>query len=44
VVDVPPNLSAWVRVLSSGNARKSDGLDALATTFWPPHATGDWRQ
>jgi hypothetical protein len=33
VVDVPPKLSARVRVLSSfaGNARKSDGLDALAT-------------
>ena len=31
VVDVPPKLSAWVRVLSTGNARKNDGLDALAT-------------
>jgi transposase len=31
VVDVPPKLSARVRVLSSGNARKNDGLDALAT-------------
>jgi transposase len=30
VVDVPPKLSAWVRVLSSGNARKNDGVDALA--------------
>jgi len=32
VVDVPPKLSARVRVLSSfaGNARKNDGLDALA--------------
>ena len=28
VVDVPPKLSARVRVLSSGNARKNDGLDA----------------
>jgi hypothetical protein len=28
VVDVPPKLSA--RVLSSGNARKNDGLDGLA--------------
>jgi transposase len=31
VVDVPPKLSARVRVLSSGNARKNDGVDALAT-------------
>jgi len=31
VVDVPPKLSARVRVLSTGNARKNDGLDALAT-------------
>jgi transposase len=31
VVDVPPKLSARVRVLSSGNARKNDVLDALAT-------------
>jgi hypothetical protein len=30
-VDVPLRLSAPVRVLSSGNARKNDGLDALAT-------------
>jgi transposase len=33
VVDVPPKLSSRVRVLSSGNARKNDGLDALATTL-----------
>ena len=33
VVDVPPRLSARVRVLSSGNARKNDGLDALATAL-----------
>jgi transposase len=33
VVDVPPKLSARVRVLSSGNARKNDGVDALATAF-----------
>jgi transposase len=35
VVDVPPKLSARVRVLSSfaGNARKDDGLDALATAL-----------
>src|SRR5215208_3447329 len=35
VVDVPPklSLSARVRVLSSGNARKNDGLDALATAL-----------
>ncbi|HZF59558.1 MAG TPA: IS110 family transposase [Rubrobacter sp.] len=30
VVDVPPKLSARVRVLSSGNARKNDGIDALS--------------
>jgi len=33
VVDVPPKLSARVRVLSSGNTRKNDGLDALATAL-----------
>ena len=35
VVDVPPKLSAKVRVLSSfaGNSRKNDGLDALATAL-----------
>jgi transposase len=33
VVDVPPKLSAWVRLLSSGNARKNDGVDALATAM-----------
>jgi len=35
VVDVPPKLSARVRVLSSfaGSARKNDGLDALATAL-----------
>jgi transposase len=33
VVDVPPKLSAWVRVLSTGNARKNDGLDAFATAL-----------
>jgi transposase len=45
VVDVPPKLSARVRVLSSfaGNARKNDGVDALATALWPPRATSDWR-
>ncbi len=43
VVDVPPKLSARVRVLSTGNARKNDGLDALATALWPPRATGGWR-
>jgi transposase len=30
VVDVPPKLSARVRVLSTGNARKNDRVDALA--------------
>ena len=35
VVDVAPKLSARVRVLSSfaANARKNDGLDALATAL-----------
>jgi transposase len=33
VVDVPPKLSTRVRVLSSGNARKNDELDALATAL-----------
>jgi transposase len=33
VVDVPPKLSARVRVLSTGNDRKNDGLDALATAL-----------
>jgi transposase len=33
VVDVPPKLSARVRVLSSGNARKNDVPDALATAL-----------
>ena len=33
VVDVPPKLSARVRVLSTGNACKNDGVDALATAL-----------
>jgi transposase len=33
VVDVPPKLSARVRVLSTGSARKNDGVDALATAM-----------
>ncbi len=33
VVDVPPKLSARVRVLSTGNSRKNDGLDAFATAL-----------
>ncbi len=37
VVDVPPKLSARVRVLSSGNARKNDELDALATAVAASH-------
>ena len=32
-MDVPPKLSARVRVLSTGNARKNDELDALATAL-----------
>ena len=39
VVDVPPKLSARVRMLSSGNARKNDGVDALAIALCPPRAT-----
>src|SRR5215203_4616454 len=33
VVDVPPKLSARVRLLSSGDARKNDEVDALATAL-----------
>ena len=33
VVDVPPKLSARVRVLSIGNARKNDRVDAAATAL-----------
>jgi hypothetical protein len=33
VVDVPPKLSARVRVISSGNARNNDGVDAVATAL-----------
>ena len=33
VVDVPPKLSARVRVLSTGNARKNDCLDATFTAL-----------
>jgi transposase len=33
VVDVPPKLLARVRVLSTGNARKNEELDALATAL-----------
>jgi transposase len=33
VVEVAPKLSARVRVLSTANARKNDGLDALATAL-----------
>ena len=33
VVDVPPKLSAKVRVLSTGNARKNDSLDATFTAL-----------
>jgi hypothetical protein len=33
VVDVPPKLSARVRVLSTGNSRKNDGVDTLATAL-----------
>jgi transposase len=37
VVDVPPKLSARVRVLSTGNASKNDELDALATALAASH-------
>ena len=33
VVDVPPKLSSRVRVLSTGNARKNDSLDATFTAL-----------
>ncbi len=33
VVDVPPKLSARLRVLSTGNARKNDRLDATFTAL-----------
>jgi transposase len=33
VVDVPPTLSSRVRVLSTGNARKNDALDATFTAL-----------
>ena len=33
MVDVPPKLSSRVRVLSSGNARKNDRLDATFTAL-----------
>jgi transposase len=37
VVDVPPKLSAKVRVLSTGNARKNDALDATFTALAALH-------
>jgi transposase len=33
VVDIPPKLSSRVRVLSTGNARKNDSLDATFTAL-----------
>ena len=33
VVDVPPKLSARMRMLSTGNGSKNDGVDALATAL-----------
>jgi transposase len=44
-VDVPPKLSARVRLLSSfaGNARKNDGLDALATALAASRNERLWR-
>ena len=33
MVDVPPKLSSRVRVLSTGNARKNDALDATFTAL-----------
>ena len=44
VVDVPPKLSARVRVLSTGNARKNDRLDAIATALAAPRATSGWQR
>jgi transposase len=42
VVDVPPKLSARVRVLSSGNAARTTGSMPWPPRF-PPRATGGWR-
>jgi hypothetical protein len=44
VVDVPPKLSARVRVLSSGNARKNDEATMPWPPRWPPRATSVWQQ
>ena len=40
VIDVPPKLSAKVRVLSVGNARKNDRLDATFTALAALHKMG----
>jgi len=44
VVDVPPKLSAKVRVLSSfaGNARNNDRLGMPPSPRWPPYETIGW--
>jgi len=46
VVDVPPKLSARVRVLSSfaGNARKRTTVSMPSPPRWPPRATKGWRR
>jgi transposase len=43
VVDVAPKLAARVRLLSSGNAPKNEGLDALATALAASRNERGWR-
>ena len=42
VVDVPPKLSAKVRVLSTGNARKRTTAWTPPSPRWPPYETIGW--
>jgi Transposase len=44
VVDVPPKLSAWVRVLSSGITPARTTGSMPSPPRWPPRATGGWRR
>jgi hypothetical protein len=44
VVDVPPKLSARVRVLSIGNTRKGTMGSMPWPPRWPPRATSGWRR
>lgn len=41
VVDVPPKLSAQVRVFATGNGRKTDPVDARSVALAPPYAPPD---